>query len=130
MERNTEEYHADSSNEKRRFLQTDVQTDHPDHYTESAQCSGEFRGCHYAKLCGTVCNIRSIPSGELLQHFIYGVLRTGDGSVLTVCPILRKRKSGSHPYGGGHYPAILHGNFRTCSAGGIFYAAVYDAVIY
>lgn len=64
---NGEEYHEISSNEKRRFLPADVQTDASDHHTESAQCSSEFRGCYYAKLCGTVRNIRSIPGVKFFE---------------------------------------------------------------
>lgn len=64
---------------KKTILQTDVQTDHPDHYTESAQCSGEFRGCHYVKLCGTVRNIRSIPGVKFsnVLFMVYYGLGTG-----------------------------------------------------
>lgn len=64
---------------KKTILQTDVQTDHPDHYTESAQCSSEFRGCYYAKLCGTVRNIRSIPGVKFsnVLFMVYYGLGTG-----------------------------------------------------
>ena len=72
------------------ILQADVQTDYPNHYTESAQCSGKFRGCHYVKLCGTVRNIRSIPGVKFFKCPVYGILRTGDGSHSLVRPILWK----------------------------------------
>ena len=130
MERNTEEYHADNSNEKRRFLQTDVQTDHPDHYTESAQCSSEFRGCYYAKLCGTVRNIRSIPGVKFFECSVYGILRTGDGSHSLVRPILWKGEPGSNSYCRRNHTSFLYGNLRYCCADCIFPSSEDDASVY
>ena len=127
---NGEEYHEIRSNEKRRFLQTDVQTDHPDHYTESAQCSGEFRGCYYVKLCGTVRNIRSIPGVKFFKCPVYGILRTGDGSHSLVRPILWKGEPGSNSYCRRNHTSFLYGNFRYSCADCIFPPSEDDASLY